>query len=320
MPNFDGGHYFLSVLIPIRTDVEQNAAGAWRSHVDLLREELALLPTAQQNRVSRDAERQSPFARNTLNHLARFVVIDDVVFNGRSGGNALWERVLGRNPLTPQPVDRLKCSYLFFGADIDAASGDDAALRRYTDALWETMQDELRAVLRHCLGFEARVRDAAGFFRYIKDCQVETTMPFNDYWANGLPVAAADTRLWPVLLVPGLTAAVAVLGFLLHLFGAGDGGWIWVSLVALALAAAMGAGLYHYLVAKAQAPLPRAPDSDLPSVLKALYLQQHFTDFAIAQQGADDGALYAAFRDFVDTHKPGDASGPTQPPGVIAAR
>jgi hypothetical protein len=73
-------------------------------------------------------------------------------------------------------------------------------------------------------------------------------------------------------------------------------------------------------VAKAQAPLPTAPDSDLPSVLKALYLQQHFTDFASAQQGADDAALYAAFRGFVDTHKPGDTSGPTQPPGVIAAR
>ena len=37
------------------------------------------------------------------------------------------------------------------------------------------------------------------------------------------------------------------------------------------------------IVAKAQAPLPTAPDSDLPSVLKALYLQQRFTDFAIAQ-------------------------------------
>jgi len=72
------------------------------------------------------------------------------------------------------------------------------------------------------------------------------------------------------------------------------------------------------IVAKAQAPLPTAPDSDLPSVLKALYLQQRFTDFAIAQQGADDEALYAAFKEFMDTHKPTDVNGPTQPPGVIA--
>lgn len=319
MPNFDGGHYFLSVLVPIRTDAEQNAEGAWRAHVDLLREELALLPTAQQNRVSRNASRQSPFARNTLNHLARFVVIDDVVFNGRVAGNALWERLRGRNPLTPRPVDRLKCSYLFFGADIDATSGDDTALRDYTDALWDTMPDELKAIFRHCLGFQERVRDAEGFFRYIQDCQVETTMPFNDYWADGLPAAQVDTNLLPVLVVPGLTAAVAVLGFVLHLFGVGDGGWIWTSLIALGLTGALGAWLYHYIVTKAQAPLPAAPDSDLPSVLKALYLQQHFTDFAIAQQGADDEALYASFKDFMDTHKPGDVSGPTQPPGVIAA-
>lgn len=319
MPDFDGGHYFLSVLVPIRTDAEQNAEGAWRSHVDLLREELALLPTAQQNRVSREGARQSPFARNTLNHLARFVVIDDVVFNGRVAGNALWERLLGRNPLRPQPVDRLKCPYLFFGADIDASNGDDTALREYTDALWDTMADELKAILRHCLGFQERVRDAAGFFRYIKDCQIETTMPFNDYWAHGLPAAQVDTNLLPVLVLPGLTAAVAVLGFVLHLFGIGDGGWIWASLIALGMTGALGAWLYRYIVAKAQAPLPAAPDSDLPSVLKALYLQQHFTDFAIAQQGVRDEALYAAFKDFMDTHKPSDVSGPTQPPGVIAA-
>ena len=316
MPNFDGGHYFLSVLIPIRTDAEQNDAGCWRSHVDLLREELALLPTAQQNRVSRGAALNSPFARNTLNHLARFVVIDDVVCNGRVPTNALLARLRGENPLTPQPVDRLKCSYLFFGADIDAESGDDAALRRYTDALWSTMQEELCAVLRHCLAFEARVTDAESFFRYIRACQIETTMPFNDYWADGLP--AKNANLLPLLAAPALTAVIALLGFVLHLFDVD--GWIWVSLIALAVTGGLGVWLYHHLVAKAQAPLPTAPDSDLPSVLKALYLQQHFTDFVIAQQGADDAALYAAFRDFADTHKPRDVQGPTQPPGVIAAR
>jgi hypothetical protein len=315
MPNFDGGHYFLSVLIPIRTDIEQNADGCWRSHVDMLREDLALLPTAKQNRVSRYAALNSPFARNTLNHLARFVVIDDVVFNGRVSGNALVDRVRNLNPLTPQPVDRLKCSYLFFGVDIDAQSGDDSALRRYTDALWDTMQDELCAVLRHCLAFEERVRDADGFFRYIKACQVETTMPFNDYWADGLP--AKNMNLLPLLVLPGLAAFVAVLGFVLHLFDMD--GWIWISLAALAVTVGLGARLYYRLVDKAQAPLPTAPSSDLPSVLKAIYLQQHFTDFVIAQQGADDEALYAAFRAFADTHKPGDVSGPTQPPGVIAA-
>ena len=112
---------------------------------------------------------------------------------------------------------------------------------------------------------------------------------------------------------------MAVLGFVLHLFGVGDGGWIWASLVALALTGAMGAWLYYYLVDKAQAPLPTAPDSDLPSVLKALYLQQHFTDFVIAQQGAEDASLYAAFKAFVDDHQPADTADPTQPPGVIAA-
>ncbi len=318
MPNFDGGHYFLSVLMPIRTDAAQNAEGAWRSHVDLLREELSLLPTARQDRVTRNAPLNSPFARNTLNHLARFVVIDDTVYNGRVPTNALWARLRGENPLTPQPVDRLKRSYLFFGADLDADSGKDAALRRYTGRLWRTMRAELSAVLTHCHAFDERVRDEESFFRYIKDCQVETTMPFNDYWADGLP--AQNMKLLPVLLPPILVALVAAVGFVLHLFGAGDGDWIWVSLWALALTGLMGVGLYHLFVAKAQAPLPTAPNSDLPSVLKALYLQQHFVDFAVAQQGVDDEALYAAFRGFIDSHKPMDVDGPTQPPGVISSR
>ena len=66
-------------------------------------------------------------------------------------------------------------------------------------------------------------------------------------------------------------------------------------------------------------PFPTAPDSDLRSVLKALYLQQKFTDFAIQNQGADDTALQTNFGAFLDEHKPGDLDNPTQQPGVISS-
>ena len=54
-------------------------------------------------------------------------------------------------------------------------------------------------------------------------------------------------------------------------------------------------------------------------MLKALYLQQHFVDFAIRNQGVSDQELYENFDSFVGTHGPHDLEGPTQSPGVIRA-
>ncbi len=65
-------------------------------------------------------------------------------------------------------------------------------------------------------------------------------------------------------------------------------------------------------------PFPKTPDSDLPSILKALYLQQRFQDFAITAQGKGDAALLSAFKDFLDEHKPGDPE-LTQEPGTVRA-
>lgn len=316
MPNFDGGHYFLTVLAPINGDAVPIGDGRYRSHVNLLRETLTRLPTAQQNRVTRDAALNSPFARNRLNHLARFVVIDDVVFNGRRSSDALIGRLTGDNPVVPQPVDRLRCSYLLFGADIDAGSGDDTALRAYTDALWGSMRDELSEIFGHCLGFDG-VTDAAGFFAYIRRCQVETTMPFNDYWTTPIPAKPISV---PLVAAPvAIAALVTLIALVMQLFGFGGWPWGWILLLGAAATVGIGAATYYWLVAKAQAPFPTAPDSDLPSVLKGLYLQQRFADFAIDQQGVDAEALYQAFGAFIARERPADTDQPTQPPGVLSA-
>jgi len=64
-------------------------------------------------------------------------------------------------------------------------------------------------------------------------------------------------------------------------------------------------------------PFPTAPDSDLKSVLKGLYLRQMLTRFAIENQGAEPQALYDAFGKFLGEVRPGDVDGPTQVPGVL---
>ena len=316
MPSYDGGHYFLTMLAPIRTDSVSIQGRHYRSHVDLLREALTRLPTARQNVVTRNSRLNSPFARNRLNHLVRFFVIDDVVFNGRVSGNSLIDQVRGINPIIAQPMDRLLCSYLLFAADIDAAAAGEGALRTYTDELWSTMRAELTEVFQHCLGFDA-VQDADGFFRYVERCQLETTMPFNDYWIDPLPTKSVPFKAMLGALA-GVSAAT-LCAFVLHVLGIGDRPWGELSLWGLGVTLALGVGGYRYLVVKGEQPFPTAPNSDLPSVLKALYLQQRFTDFAIANQGVDAGALYRDFRTFIAQHRPDDLDDPTQPPGVISS-
>ncbi|HVU30065.1 MAG TPA: hypothetical protein VHE36_06675, partial [Sphingomicrobium sp.] len=65
-------------------------------------------------------------------------------------------------------------------------------------------------------------------------------------------------------------------------------------------------------------PFPTAPDSDLRTILKALYLQRAFVDFAISNQGAPAEALSDAFEKFIARHRPGGDE-PTQSPGVVGA-
>ncbi len=72
-----------------------------------------------------------------------------------------------------------------------------------------------------------------------------------------------------------------------------------------------------YAIKNGEKPLAPGRYDDLPSVLKALYLQQKFADFAVEAQGIPAQDLHDRFGAFLEQHKPGDRSGPTQPPGVV---
>ena len=118
MPNHCNGHYFLTVLAPVktggRTDREDNF-----SYRQRLLETLARLPNSEVTVSSADAgaRRQgSPFAGCDFVHLARFVVIDNPAFNGRVSGDTLVGRLTGIDPLVEQKADRLGTPYLLFAA------------------------------------------------------------------------------------------------------------------------------------------------------------------------------------------------------------
>ena len=106
MPDLDSGHIFLTTMAPIKPGAP--ADDPQTSHEQRVRIALAKLPTAKQSPATEGSEFNSPFARNTRNHLARMFVLNDVVYNGRNTQNPLVAQIQGNQQIVPQPVDRLK--------------------------------------------------------------------------------------------------------------------------------------------------------------------------------------------------------------------
>jgi hypothetical protein len=330
MPTFDGGHYFLTVLVPIRT-VPVKDDDAATSPVHALRKRLGVLPSAVGTPGVGGAP--SPFARSARTHFARFVIVDDVAYNGRDGRNVVLVTLAGQDLTAAQPQDHLGCPFLLFCVDFDARTGADNERDSYLVELWNVMEADLRQIFRFCVGFDSKVKDAASFAAYIAACQIETTMSFNDYYAEppALPSWRTTAFRWGVFVSTAALALGVIVTLVLLLaqlfapsFQSGLRFAVELTLAGMAALAVILAAAYVSLSIAGARPFPAAPDSNLPTVLKALHLQRVFTRFAIDNQmhaaGNDEvsaRALYDSFAAFIAANRPGDVGGPTQPPGVI---
>jgi hypothetical protein len=141
MPNQNGNVYGLTILSPIL-----NGADGSISHDCAIRDYLEDLPR----------DHRSLFAKISSTHLARLVVMDDVVFVG-----------------TPAVEEHLQSKYLVFETNFD---GD---LDTYLNRMAREAPEEVDAVWRHCVGYPG-VQDPAAFAAYMKKCQIETTFFFAD--------------------------------------------------------------------------------------------------------------------------------------------
>ena len=141
MPNQSGNIYGLTILSPII-----NGADGDVSHDCAIRDYLANLPR----------DHRSLFAKVSSTHLARLVVMDDVVFVG-----------------TPAREEHLQSKYLVFETNFD---GD---LDTYLMRMAREAPEEVHAVWKHCVGYPG-VQDAEAFAEYMKKCQIETTYFFAD--------------------------------------------------------------------------------------------------------------------------------------------
>ncbi|MEL7116127.1 MAG: hypothetical protein AAGP08_11120 [Pseudomonadota bacterium] len=332
MPDLDSGHIFLTTLAPIKSGAPDDDPHT--SYEQRVRMALAKLPTAEQSPATVNAPYNSPFSRNTRNHLARMFVLDDVIYNGRITENALLSQIKGVKPIVPQPVDRLNAAYLVFCADVDAVMNDGDPLPSNLDArqqaevrasyaktLWSTMREELTDLYSNCYGFED-VKTGEDFAKYLDRCHIETTMPFHDYYLE-LP-KFNDLPLKPLIYGVAAPFVIGILALLLWLLGLDDMpilGWstlgTWIVFLLLGVLAAYLA--VKYAISNGEKPLPPAKYDDLPSVLKALYMQQNFSEFFIEHQGQSPEELHQAFGEFVATHKPQNRHSMTQRPGVVSS-
>ena len=339
MPNFDCGAYFLSTLVPVKTEpVIDSATGEARSPVHLLRAELANLATAQQTPY---CEGQSPFARNLRNHFVRLVVIEDVAYVGRRPidpfltvlSELLLPPRLRINPVRPQTQDHLSCPFLFFCVDFDAASGEDSERDSYLKELWTSAEPELRRVFQYCVRFDEDVRDAESFARYVARCQLTTTMPFHDYFMDPIPLKKRPESFLPepgrlpeisIWTYTGVFLGVAAAAYLLlRLLFEPTSHPVWLLHVLLGVAAGTAAIVVMGTRA-GEKPFPAEAGSTLPDVLKALYLKEQFTRFAtdnqllaVEEDEASARRLQENFKAFVATHRPQDNGAPTQSAGVV---
>jgi len=139
MGNQNGAVYGLTILSPIIDDET-----AIPSHDLQIRKYLASLSTGE----------DSPFALAPGTHLARLVVMDDVIYVGM-----------------PACEEHLKSKYLVFESNCD---GD---LDSYLAGLARSVPQHLDAIWSHCVGYPGAA-DTQAFIRYMKACQIETTFFF----------------------------------------------------------------------------------------------------------------------------------------------
>ncbi|MEH2532489.1 hypothetical protein V1277_001130 [Bradyrhizobium sp. AZCC 1588] len=101
--------------------------------------------------------RGSPLSEVSIVHMARFVMIDRLAYQG-----------------TPAKVDALKSAYLLFACDFDGFS-IDVLIR----AMVKYIPCELEAIWRHCRGFPG-IESCDDLAAYFEQCQITTNLLLAD--------------------------------------------------------------------------------------------------------------------------------------------
>jgi len=148
MANKSDRAYALTTLCPIKNGVIPETRGEHSSGQSY---------TAYTREVLQDLglDERSPMAKVPGTYFCRFYLLTDLMY----GGN-------------PNSYDELMSNYLVF------TSNFHGELEPYLTGMWNAAEPHVRAIWKHCVGFE-QVHSAPRFLEYLQKCQVKTTFFFN---------------------------------------------------------------------------------------------------------------------------------------------
>jgi hypothetical protein len=199
----------------------------------------------------------------------------------------------------------------------------ETELRDWLRGVWTKMHVDLDPIFEHCFQYVVNVRDADSFAAYVMAHRLETTMPFNNYWPLGIAPPLPTLPLGLLAVTAVIVAAAIGCGLwwllgLMHLT-VGIGYWRWFEILLVALAG-LGAGVYtayRKVINAGLKPFPMAPNSDLPSILKGLYLQRRLIPQVAELQGKSQQKLFDEMGAFLAAMQVDNMQAPTQEPGTI---
>jgi len=167
------------------------------------------------------------------------------------------------------------------------------------------MAKELKSIFKHCYGFEG-VTTAEHFFQYVKKCQLETTMPFNDYWA--VTPNLSDFAFTRYLLPAGFALLIAV--------GAPFVGLGWVSIAALMVLGAIVLVAWRSFTDKHTLRFRHHPLLRRGRICRQCSRRSTCSgvspNWQLGSQGKSDEELYSEFGAFITKYRPDTVRTPTQ--------
>ena len=214
MPSHEAGFYQLTALLPIKTGLYTNLAcqenvsdpcDATQSYAHHLKDYLNQLSDSFLKNIDppvSELDNLHLFDHTRCTHFARFVVVDQLFYNGRRRNDSLIDflrtLVAGKDLLSEKDrIDALESPYLLIAIDFDCHPSSTSCVQDYLSELWPYARKELTKIFHHCEGFslpsppqDQRILEAHTQYchayhsveRLLLSHEVETTYPFSAYF------------------------------------------------------------------------------------------------------------------------------------------
>ena len=214
MPSHEAGFYQLTALLPIKTGLYTNLpcqenvsdpCDGTQSYAHHLKDYLNQLSDSFLKNIDppvSELDNLHLFDHTRCTHFARFVVVDQLFYNGRRRNDSLIDflrtLVAGKDLLSEKDrIDALESPYLLIAIDFDCHPSSTSCVQDYLSELWPYAREELTKIFHHCEGFslpsppqDQRILEAHTQYchayhsveRLLLSHEVETTYPFSAYF------------------------------------------------------------------------------------------------------------------------------------------